>query len=251
MPSCRSFGPGDTAPQTAPVTMTLDEFETVRLIDLEGLTQEQCAGRMSVARTTVQAIYNSARMKLAECLVNGRVLFIGGGDVFVCDGSASCCGCARRRAEGTDITAKKTAERTEKMKIAATYDNGEVFQHFGHTEQFKLYEVEDGRSLSSDTVNTDGSGHGALASLLKGLGADALICGGIGAGARSALDEVGITVYGGVTGSADKAAQALAAGTLSFDPNASCSHHGEHHHGEHSCGDHGCGNHGCGGADNH
>lgn len=96
MPSCGSFGPREGTAQTAPVEMTLDEFETIRLIDLEGMTQEQCAAQMSVARTTVQAIYNSARAKLAECLVNGRELAIGGGDVFICDGSASGCGCARR-----------------------------------------------------------------------------------------------------------------------------------------------------------
>lgn len=127
------------------------------------------------------------------------------------------------------------------MKIAVTYDNGEVFQHFGHTEHFKLYDADGGSILSSCVIDTNGTGHGALAGLLKELGVNALICGGVGQGARSALDAAGIAVYGGVTGNADGAAQALAAGTLAFDPAASCSHHGEHHHGERNCAEHHCG----------
>ena len=83
------------------------------------------------------------------------------------------------------------------MKIAVTYENGQVFQHFGHTEQFKLYEVEDGRVVSSQVVDTNGSGHGALAGFLREYGVDALICGGIGGGARNALAQAGIQLYPG------------------------------------------------------
>ena len=72
------------------------------------------------------------------------------------------------------------------MKIAVTYENGEVFQHFGHTEAFKIYEVEGGRIAGGSVVQTDGSGHGALAGFLSERGVDALICGGIGGGARAA-----------------------------------------------------------------
>ena len=123
------------------------------------------------------------------------------------------------------------------MKIAVTYQNGEIFQHFGHTEQFKIYTVEDGKIISSEVVDTNGSGHGALAGLLSALGIDALICGGIGGGARMALAEAGIELYGGVSGSPDAA---VLDGTLGFDPNVKCDHHD--HHGEgHTCGDHGCG----------
>lgn len=129
------------------------------------------------------------------------------------------------------------------MRIAVTYENGQVFQHFGHTAQFKIYDAEDGKILSSQVVGTNGSGHGALAGVLAGLHVDALICGGIGPGAQMALASAKIQVYGGVTGSADAAAQALAEGNLVFDPNAHCDHH--HQEEEHSCGDHGCGSH-CG-----
>lgn len=103
LPRCGRFGPMEqTAGERQAVTMALDEFESIRLIDLEGLTQEQCAERMGVARTTAQAIYNSARIKLAECLVNQKELTIKGGNYVLCDGSAQGCGqpchCRRRGA---------------------------------------------------------------------------------------------------------------------------------------------------------
>ena len=131
------------------------------------------------------------------------------------------------------------------MRVAVTYENGEIFQHFGHTEQFKVYDIEDGKIVSSEIVDTNGSGHGALAGVLNALHADALICGGIGGGAQMALAQAGIKLYGGVSGSADAAAQALAEGKLDFDPNVRCDPHD--HHGEgHACGSHGCGSHTCG-----
>ena len=136
------------------------------------------------------------------------------------------------------------------MRIAVTYENGEIFQHFGHTEQFKVYDVENGKIVSSEVVDTNGSGHGALAGVLSALHVDALICGGIGGGAQAALAAAGIQLYGGVSGDADAAAEALAAGVLAYNPNVMCDHHGEHHHGEHhhegDCGSHGCGHHSCG-----
>ena len=150
------FSP-EEASDKEPVVMSLDEFETIRLLDYEGLTQENCAERMGVARTTVTAIYESARRKTAEALVDGKRLLIRGGNV-------------------------------------------------------RLNEI----------------------------------CGGIGMGAQSALAEAGIKLYGGVSGSADAAAKALAEGKLAYDPNAKCDHHG-HHHGEgHDCGHHHGKGHECG-----
>lgn len=90
------------------------------------------------------------------------------------------------------------------MKIAVTYENGQVFQHFGHCEQFKLYEVQDGKVFSSQVVSAVGSGHGALAGFLRQYGVDVLICGGIGGGARTALADAGIQLYPGASGDADK-----------------------------------------------
>lgn len=132
------------------------------------------------------------------------------------------------------------------MKIAVTYENGQIFQHFGHTEQFKIYDTEDSKILSEEIVNTNGSGHGALAALLRDLNVDTLICGGIGGGAKAALADAGIKLYGGVSGSCDAAVQALLIGNLGYDPDVKCSHH-DHAHGEseHTCSGHGCGGHGC------
>ena len=135
------------------------------------------------------------------------------------------------------------------MKIAVTYENGEIFQHFGHTAQFKLYEVEDGEIENAEVVDTNGSGHGALAGLLSALKADVLICGGIGGGAQMALAQAGIKLFAGVHGEADKAVKDFLANSLNYDSEAKCDHH-DHHHGEsHTCGDHGCGgncnSHGC------
>ena len=132
------------------------------------------------------------------------------------------------------------------MRIAVTYENGEIFQHFGHTPQFKVYDVQEGKILAAQVIDTGSSGHGALAGVLSALNADALICGGIGGGAQMALAAAGIRLFGGVSGNADKAVEALISGSLSFDPNVRCDHH-DHHHGEgHTCGDHGCGSHSCG-----
>ena len=132
------------------------------------------------------------------------------------------------------------------MKIAVTYENGQIFQHFGHTEQFKLYTVEDGRIVDSQIVATNGNGHGALAGLLSALGVDVLICGGIGGGAQMALAQCGIKLFGGVNGDADKAVENFAVGTLNYDPAAKCNHHDHDHGADHNCVNHGCGSHKCG-----
>ncbi|MBE6345268.1 MAG: NifB/NifX family molybdenum-iron cluster-binding protein [Spirochaetaceae bacterium] len=120
------------------------------------------------------------------------------------------------------------------MKLAVTYNNGEIFQHFGHTEYFKIYEIQDGKIQESQVVSTNGQGHGALAGFLKEQGVTSLICGGIGGGAKNALADADILVYGGVSGNADEAAKALLNGTLQFNPNVTCNHHS--HEDGHSCG---------------
>ncbi len=117
------------------------------------------------------------------------------------------------------------------MKIAVTYENGEVFQHFGHTEQFKIYDISDNKIVSSEIIGNGGSGHGALATLLSEKNIDVLICGGIGAGAQNALLSNGIKFFAGVSGDADKAVSDYLENKLNFNPNPFCNHHG-------NCGDH-------------
>ena len=124
------------------------------------------------------------------------------------------------------------------LRIAVTYDNGRIFQHFGHTEQFKIYDTENGKIIKSEILESNGSGHGALAALLAINKVEALICGGIGAGAQDALRQAGIRLYAGVQGNADAAVNMLIANKLTYDPAARCDHHREHNCGEHKCGEH-------------
>ncbi len=127
------------------------------------------------------------------------------------------------------------------MKIAVTHEKGMVFQHFGHTSQFKIYEVENDEIKAMKVVDTNGSGHGALASFLAENGVDVVICGGIGGGAKNALNDANIKLFGGVSGSCDQAVIAFLVGKLEFNPDIKCEHH-DHEHGdhEHTCGEHGC-----------
>ena len=130
------------------------------------------------------------------------------------------------------------------MRIAVTYEDGMVFQHFGHSEQFKLYDVENGHVTAAQVVDTNGQGHGALAGFLTAAQVDVLLCGGIGGGAQAALAQAGIQLFGGVTGPADEAVADYLAGTLNYVPGIRCDHH-DHGH------DHDCGSHGCGGGCHH
>lgn len=231
LPEYYSFAPED-GEISENVTMTLDELETIRLLDCAGLMQEEAAREMNVARTTVTAVYESARRKIADCLLNGKRLVISGGSWQL---------------KNQNIPGALAPKGAHMKRIAVTHENGAVFQHFGHTAEFKLYDVENGSVVKSEVVSTNGQGHGALAGFLKTAGADTLICGGIGGGAQSALKEAGIQLYGGVTGSCDEVVQALLSGTLQYNPNVQCNHHHGDTHGEHDAGHghadgHRCGN---------
>ncbi len=115
------------------------------------------------------------------------------------------------------------------MRVAVTYENGNVFQHFGHTEKFKIYEVEDGKIVSGSIMDTNGTGHEALADLLADRGVDALICGGMGQGAKDALTAAGLQICAGAEGDADAAVEAWLRGEL-VDTGVNCDHHHEHGH---------------------
>lgn len=223
------------------IILNVEEYEVLRLLDYEGMTQEECAAQMDVGRATVQALYAEARKKMARFLVEGSGLWIEGGNYRLAETGSR----------------KRKGERN--MKLAVTYENGQIFGHFGHTEQFKIYEAEDGKVVSSEIVDTNGTGHGALAGFLKERGVEILICGNIGGGARNALAEAGIRLFPGAAGDADAQVESFLAGSLSYDPDAMCHHHGEGHvcggHGHHEGG--GCGGHGhhegggCGGHGHH
>ena len=233
-PSCRRFCPEPETDRPV-ITMTLEEYECLRLLDYEGLTQEECAAQLLVARTTVQSLYATARKRLAASLVEGRPLEIAGGSFTCCGGepaqpcpffSSSIC------------TVPADPKGVFPMKLAITYDEATqgIFQHFGKSPAFKIYTVEGKNIVSSEVVPTNGAGHGALAGFLQQHHVDTLICGGIGAGAQTALAGVGITIYGGVQGNADDAARALLSGQLAYDPAVHCAHHEHHGQNGHTCG---------------
>lgn len=225
------------------VTLNIEEYEVIRLVDLEKLTHNQASVQMEISKTTVTEIYNSARIKIADSIVNGKRLIVSGGNYRLCEGKKCGKECPKQNFSKMKIL---FMEGNTIMRIAVTYENGQIFQHFGHTEKFKIYDVENGKIVKEEVVSTMGSGHGALAGFLKVNDVDALICGGIGGGAQTALTQAGIKLYGGVGGSADEAVKALLHGTLGYDPYVKCSHH-DHEHGDdaHTCGSHGCGSHGC------
>ncbi len=212
------------------VLFMLDEFETIRLIDYQKMTQEECAREMGVSRATVTGIYEQARFKIADAMVNGKRIRITGGTYRIDSIPAS----AQIKEKGGNI-----------MRIAVTCEQGMVGQHFGRTEQFKIFDVAEGKIIASQVIDTNGTGHGALAGFLRAAEVEVLICGGIGMGARDALAEVGIQILPGVSGNVDDAVKSYLAGDLSYDPDTVCHHH-DHEHGEGGC-HHGggCGSHGC------
>ena len=239
-PEYRHFQPDGIAARET-VNLACGEFEIIRLVDHMGLTHEQAAKRMDISRTTATEVYESARRKLAEAIVTGKALAIGGGSYRLCPGD----GCENRCGPSVPpISHEPKGENS--MRIAVTYENGGIFQHFGHTEQFKLYDVENGKVTRAVVVDTNGSGHGALATFLSAFQVDTLICGGIGGGAINALAAAGIDLYPGIDGSADMAVMQLLAGVLPKRTDVRCSHHDhEHGDGSHTCGSHGCGSHSC------
>jgi predicted DNA-binding protein (UPF0251 family)/predicted Fe-Mo cluster-binding NifX family protein len=240
-PEYRHFQPDGIAGQET-VNLTCDEFEIIRLVDHMNLTHEQAAKRMDISRSTATEVYESARHKIAEAIVTGKSLTIGGGSYRLCPGDACPDACPRTTEPPTSQHLK--GENT--MRIAVTYEDGGIFQHFGHTQQFKLYDVENGKVTRAAVVDTNGSGHGALATFLQAFQVDKLICGGIGGGAINALTNAGIDLYPGIDGSADMAVMQLIAGVLPKRTDVRCNHH-HHHEGDHDCGSHGhtCGDHGC------
>lgn len=246
-PAYDSFRP-EGIPTGEKITMTVDEYEVIRLVDLKKYTHGQCAQQMGISRTTVTEIYESARYKLADSLVHGKVLSISGGNYCFCDGRDPFC--CNQKCERTDRSAfenKIQGKGEKEMRIGLTYENGEIFQHFGHTEQFKVYNIEDNKIVNTQVVDTNGQGHGALAGFLNSAGIDVLICGGIGGGAQTALAAAGIQLFGGVSGDADEAVKSYIEGNLAYNPDVHCTHH-DHEEG-HSCGEHHCGEdkHGCAG----
>ena len=220
-PDFWSFAPEDTEADETVVLM-LDEFETIRCIDAQQMTQEECAAAMEVSRATVTGIYEAARFKIADAIIHGKRIRIAGG--------------AYRIEHPTPLRIQDKGEYV--MRIAVPYTDETVEQHFGRAKQFKFYDVADGAVQSAELADTVGEGHGALADFLHAAKVDLVICGGIGGGAQSALAEAGIELVSGVKGQADEVIQHHLAGTLVRNADGGKCRH-RHQHGKH--GEHGCG----------
>lgn len=221
LPDYECFRP-DGIPVKESVVLSCDEYEVIRLVDFEQCTHAMCAKRMGISRTTVTEIYGAARYKLADCLVNGKILEIKGGNYRY----------VKEKTKPVSVQIEKKERNA--MRVAVTYENGQIFQHFGRTETFKLYDLKDDKIIRTSLLDTNGQGHGALASVLKEATVDVLICGGIGQGARDRLAAAGIQIIGGCSGQADLVMEDYRFGKLQDDPEARCGCH--HHEGEHHCG---------------
>ena len=218
-----------------------DELEALRLCDLEELSQQEAADRMGISRGTLQRLLYSAHRQIAFALVRGRSIRLDPPTGSRCAGKDNC----RKRCRFCRKNRKPTRNGGKSMIIAVTSANGEVFQHFGHTPEFTLYETKGDELLGPRVIPTGENGHGALAGILDALGVEVLICGGIGGGAQMALDEIGVKVVGGASGKVTDVVAAFLKGELEVNPDFQCHHHD--HDAEHKCGEHGCGGHGCGG----
>lgn len=251
------FGPASEpdAGGVPPVVLLVEEYEALRIVDYEGRTHEQCAAQMRVSRTTVTEIYERARHKVADAIVNGRTLVIRGGNYEVCGGACArdCAGRCRWK-YGELALAMQNLTGDEIMRIAIPVKNENIYQHFGMASTFKVYDVEEKRVVNTFLIEAAGTGHGAKVGPLVDNKVDCVICGGIGEGAMSQLAGAGIFLIAGISGNADEAVAAALAQTLKADYQAAAAksrHQYRHQHGRGGegcgCGGHGEGGCGCGG----
>lgn len=215
LPATIEFGPVGQEAEGQPVLLTIDEFEALRLIDKLGLSQEECSAYMQVARTTVQAIYSSARKKLAEALVDGRRLRIEGGDYRLCEGGEGFCGCGR--CHRLDISPEKGSEKEENsMKIAIPLDENkqDVCIVLARAPYF-LFSQDGQESIVDNPAAQAQSGAGLqVAQFLVDNEADVLITVRCGENAAEVFQAAGMKIYKSLGSSAREDLEALAQNRL-------------------------------------
>ena len=213
-PLVRLFAPQGTE-ETEPVVLLVEEYEAIRIVDLKKRTHDQCAQQMQISRTTATEIYEKARFKIADAIVNGKPLVIEGGNYRICQ-ETNCCACAGRcrRKTVAQSAAQDEIQGVSHMKIALPVKNDAIFQHFGMAPNFKIYVVQDGAVISTETIAAGGHGHAAVVNLLVKNAVDCVICGGLGPGAVQSLAQANIRLYAGNGGDCDAAVASLIAGTL-------------------------------------
>lgn len=228
--------PGDAL---AKVTLSLDGLEVLRLLDREGLTQEEAARSMGVSRSTVSRLAGQARRVVAEALVEGKALVIEGGPVAFARGLGPGCagGIPAAGVGGEPLRATRAEDDDEgvSMIIAVPYADGMVNGHFGRTQAFLVAEAREGKVADMTLYSVEGlqHNHGGLVSFLQSRGVEVVLAGGMGEPMQQALKQAGFALYCGVSGPAKEAVEAFLRGAIT-QSDATCGHHhGEHHHGEH------------------
>lgn len=217
IPRCKKFEVIGTKAKNV-IQLTLEQFEAIRLIDKQGLSQAQAAKAMEISRTTLQRTYDEARIKLAIALVDGCDIHIYGGNYKLC-------------------LDKKNKSKTNKekniMKIALPCVNNEVSGHFGHCENFLIFTEENGKIVKTDSLPSPEHKPGFLPNFLNEQGANVIIAGGIGGSAINILNSFDIEVITGATGDPKTAVEKYLAGELKSTGSVCHAH-------EHSdeCGDH-------------
>lgn len=211
-PKALAFIPTLSAEEDA-IVLTVDEYETLRLIDREGLSQELCGEHMQIARTTVQLIYTTARRKLADALVEGRALRIDGGDYRLCQGDGEFETCALCYKSGLAQCYPRPAG-ADVLRIAVAAEEQQVARHFSFAQEFRLYDVRAGQVAACHVVDVGSNDYTVIIGALGALEANALICGGIGEGARAALEGNRIRLYADIVGCTDEVVDRLLSGTL-------------------------------------
>ena len=212
-PRALAFLPAESTDEKNAIVLTVDEYESLRLIDREGLSQELCGEHMQIARTTVQLIYTAARKKLADALVEGRALLIDGGDYRLCQGDGSFQGCSQCFKRGL-LEQYPRPSGADTLRVAVAMEQDTVARHFACAEEFRLYDIRAGKLVACHTVDAGSDDYAVIIGVLGALETDALICGAMGDGARAALDGNSVRLYANVSGDADLAVEHLLAGTL-------------------------------------
>jgi len=220
-PVCCRFIP-EKIQNTETMILTMDEFDVIRKCDYERLSQENCAQTMNVSRTTVQRIYASARQKIAEALILGKVLEVDGGIVSF---------------NSEDDSSNYKNEKGEvSMKIAIGLDGEKVADHFGHCNDFRVYEIVDNKVINQEDIHDDVHVHQARPQFLKDLGVDVLIMNSMGKGAYNRLIALGIKTINAENKRVEEALNSYLSQELNVELVGhechGCGSHGKgHHHG--------------------
>lgn len=237
-PGTQVFGPvGVPARQLEKVVLPFDELEALRLLHLEGATQDEAGAKLGVSRSTVSRMAQRAHRTVTEALVQGKAVYVEGGPVTVVMVSSTPADMAPDRVISPHDNVGRREEKSNNahegdiMIIAVPYLDGDVNAHFGSTRAFLIAQTSDGQVERSSIFELQGMqhNHGGIADFLKEQGVEVIIAGGMGGPMQNALKQAGFELYCGIGGPALVAVEAFLTGDL-VQSEATC---GDHHGGCH------------------